>query len=517
MDPDPPAPGLSASPDGLRGVILVWLLLMVTTGLPHLEAALRPPPGRQFIGTFDYDDDFYNYLSYVRQAEDGAFLFRNKLVLADHAPALINLEWWTVGLLSRALGGRPLLAYRLLGMAAAFGLLLAVDRWHQAGGLPSTHRLLALLLVGTGAGAGGFLTHVAKRDPQECLDIQGGLFPFMEVLTNPHFVVGTALLSWSLWLLMTGGRRTWWGILLGAVLGLARPYDFVLLVGARTLAVCCSTPPRGWLRRLWPLAALAPVVLYNGWVFYGNPAFAFYTRIEYLSPPLIDYLWALGPAAAFALTGLATRPGAGLARAVRLHLLAWIGLGVVIIVAPLVRFSTQFLVGLGLPLLALAALGLARWPRAWTGAATLLLAGTAASAVSARRADNPAWFEEEVVLEASRAFQKACRPNDLAMAPVRVGFYVGGLSPCRAYSSHGVEPDHARRQSEALAFYGQAAPSWRAALLDAHCVAHVMLPRTGPIPTGWLGEGTPFREAAGVPGAPATAIYSRSGRQGCAP
>lgn len=513
-DPAPLAP--RPAPGGLRGVVLVWLLLMVVTGLPYLEAALRPPGGHQFVGTFDYDDDFYNYLSFARQAEDGAFLFRNKLVLEEHAPALINLEWWTVGVLSRALGGRPLLTYRLLGMVAAFFLLLGIDRWHWAGGLPPSHRLVALLLVGTGAGAGGFLTHVARRDPWESLDIHVGLFPFMEILTNPHWVVGTALLLWSLWFLMTGdGRHRSWGVLLAAAVGLVRPYDFVLVVGIRILGVCLSTPYREWLRRGWPLAALIPVVLYNGWLFYGNPAFAFYTRIEYVFPPRVGFLWALGPAAALALTVLGRRPRAALESAVRWHLLAWIGLGLAMIAAP-VHYSTQFLVGLGLPVLALAALGLARWPRVWTVAASVLLAGTALSAVSARRAHNPAWFEREDVLEGVQAFERACRENELAMAPVRLGFYVGGLSPCRAYTSHGVEPDHRRRQGETQAFYGPSAPSWRAALLDAHCVSLVMLPRAGPIPTVWLGEGTPFREKAVVAGGLGMALYSRPGRESCA-
>src|SRR5215510_12441314 len=147
MDPEaaPARPAAEdAEPKESRGrwpVTLVFLLLATLTGLPFLAALLQPPAGRTFTGTFYYGDDFYNYLSYVQQAEDGAFLFRNKLVLEDHAPALVNLEWWAVGRLSRALGRRPLLAYRLLGLAATLALLLGIDRWLAAGGLPPSHRL----------------------------------------------------------------------------------------------------------------------------------------------------------------------------------------------------------------------------------------------------------------------------------------------------------------------------------------------------------------------------------------
>jgi hypothetical protein len=75
-------------------VVVAWLLLSTITLAPYLRAWLFPPPGTAFLGFFYYVDDQYNYLSYVEQAERGAFLFENKLVLEPHAPFLINLEWW---------------------------------------------------------------------------------------------------------------------------------------------------------------------------------------------------------------------------------------------------------------------------------------------------------------------------------------------------------------------------------------------------------------------------------------
>ncbi len=56
-----------------RAVLLLWLLLMFWTSALYLRAALQPPPGRVFAGTFHWIDAFYNYASYVQQSEDGAF------------------------------------------------------------------------------------------------------------------------------------------------------------------------------------------------------------------------------------------------------------------------------------------------------------------------------------------------------------------------------------------------------------------------------------------------------------
>src|SRR5262245_66127063 len=116
-----------------------------------------------FIGTFFYGDDFLNYLSYAEQAEEGAFLFRNRVLLDEPPPALVNLEWWLVGRLSRLLGGRPFLSYRLFGMLATLGFLFVTDRWLRRLGLSDAHRTPALLLVATGGGLGGLLFTVTGR------------------------------------------------------------------------------------------------------------------------------------------------------------------------------------------------------------------------------------------------------------------------------------------------------------------------------------------------------------------
>jgi hypothetical protein len=358
---------------------------------------------------------------------------------------------------------------------------------------------------------------VFGREPWQCADLLTGLFPFIEMLGNPHFVAGTTLLAWSLWFLGVGAGRgdVVWGVGLAAVLGVVRPYDVVLLVAIRLLVIL-STPRRTWISGLLPLSALVPVALYNAYLFYWNPAFAFYAQEAYVYPSVTDFLWALGPAALLAVTALRCPAPPGPARSVRLHLLAWTLLSLALVVARPGPFWAQFIVGLGLPILVLGALGLGCVPAVWTLGAAVLLAGTAATAVGITRVPRPRWFVPAGRMQVARAFDGACRTGELAMAPPDIGLYLAGLSSCRAYSSHAIEPDHARREADARAFYQDASPAWRTALLDAHCVSHVVLPKAGPVPTAWLGEATPFRES--VPAAAAdAAIYSRAGREGCPP
>src|SRR5262249_14824956 len=118
----------------VRPVLLSWALLSLLTAAPYARGWLAPPPGTAFLGFFYFVDDQYNYFSYVRKAEAGALLFENPLGLEPHPRRLVNLEWWLVGRLSALLGGRPFLAWRLLALAAAFGLLAGIDRWLRSAG-----------------------------------------------------------------------------------------------------------------------------------------------------------------------------------------------------------------------------------------------------------------------------------------------------------------------------------------------------------------------------------------------
>ena len=360
-----------------RAVVLTWLLLAGVSGALLLRAAVSSPPGTVFVGTLYYVDDFYNYLSYVQQAEDGAVVFRNKLAAPDLPPALVNVEWLLVGWLSALLGGSPLVAYRLLGLAALAVFVLAMDRWLVRGGLPPPRRLGGLLLVFTGGGLGGLLVATGWIGDRRPYDLVAGLYPFVETVANPHFVVGTALLAAALGAFATG--RPWLGVALGNALALARPYDAALLAGVEGLAVLLSWPPREWLRRLAPVAALVPVLAYNAWVFLWSPGFRVFSSPGYAGsgPSALELAIAVGPAALLALLALRIRdPEDAGARRHRLYLALWATLALALVVLRPVSFSLQFIAGVGAPLLALGAIALGRRRRGVLEVAILLFAGT---------------------------------------------------------------------------------------------------------------------------------------------
>jgi len=472
---------------------------------------MESPPGTRFVGAFYYVDDFYNYLSYAQQAEEGAILLRNKVVLDDHPPALVNLEWSLVGSLGRLLGGQLLLAYRVFGLGAAALMLVGFDRWLLRLGLPSPHRLPALLLLTTGGGFGGVLFRLGSRPLYRCLDLFAGLFPSLCLLVNPHFVAGTALLALALLCYEDqSGRRMWiLATLAATALALVRPYDFVLLILIRTTSVLILDPFGDWPKKLVPLAALLPVVAYLYWLFYVNPAFAFYARTAYPFPATSDFMWALAPAAFLSLTAWTrTMPNREERRAL-VHLAVWAAYGLVVIVAQPVHFSLQFMVGIGFPLLALGALGLARFPPPVMLATSLAFSTTLIVALRFVLTPSPLWLTPRENLEIVTALKPRCRGGDILMAPLPIGLFATGLTPCRAVLSHAIAPDYEARLEETRRF-SSVSPADRLAILDRIHVSHLILPGdAGPSPVAWLGPNAPFERTA-VVGSPARlSLYER--------
>lgn len=494
----------------LRTVLLVWLLACCWGGGLHLRAALDPPAGRAFAGNFHWIDDFYHYLSYAQQAEQGRLLFHNKL--AEPAPArIVNLEWLAVGNLSRALGGRLLLAYVLFGLAATLALLAAAERWLARLAVPRTHRTAALLLTAFGGGLGGLVFELTDLPVSRCADLSLGLFPFLEIVGNPHFVAGTALLMWSLWFLneTPGARGQWLGILAGNALVFVRPYEVALLVVVRSAVVLGIEPPALWLRRLAPLAGLAPAVGYQLWSLYGPGQFGLFEGPAF--PHRLAFVPALAPAVLLAAGEWWRRCVDAAHRRTRLQLWAWVGAVLAVVVFQPGGVALQLLVGSGVPLLLLGAAALSARPRTAIALGALLMSTSAVVETRILLQDDPNWFVPSESLAAARALSPLCRSGDRLLAPPDIGLFAIGLSSCDAFVAHPAVRDYETRRTATGAFYTEFAPPARSAFLDAERVTHLVLPGwAGPLPVAWLGPDTAFRAAAtiGRP-QPSLSVYAR--------
>ena len=275
-----------------------------------------------------------------------------------------------MGQISRLLGGGHLfLAYRIFGVLAAFGFLWASDLWLRRLGLPESHRLPALLLVASGGGLGGILFTLTSRSVTECLDLYAGLFPFLGLVTNPHFTAGTTLLCWACFSSRRdGGWRDRRGHRGGHRRGARAPLRFRL----------ARPDPRAFGGRPRAAAPLGRRPRSSGRAASGHRptsiGFSTGTPPSRSTPrPAMSFLLcricaSLWHPSSRSLSWASSGPPVGEAdsRRVRVYLMVWAAFGVVVVLARPVHFSLQFLGGIGFPFLALGAFGLSRWRPAIT-------------------------------------------------------------------------------------------------------------------------------------------------------
>lgn len=472
-----------------RLLVPLWLGLAILTTLPYLSAWLWPPPGQHFTGAIFYPDDFFQYLSFAEQAQRGRFLFVNKFDPRPHEPILANLEWWSAGLLGRWLGGAAL-GFQFLRLAALAALLAACHGLLTLCGRTGPARAWGVVLVTTGGGL-GWLRLASGAPGWQIPDILMGLYPWHQALLNAHFVIGTALLAVSLVLYLrwrAGGAPRWPWLGSAWLLGLSRPYDlatFVVAVGASELWQA-HREGRQPLGRALELAWLAPLLGYYALIVARHPSFAGWSlQPGDLSPPLIEYAFALGPGAVLVgLFGRAKREPT--ARPVLVLLCSWCLSLLAVLTFWDSPMAKQYATSLGAALLLWAA---AVTPERLLPWAVLALSPTSLFMLWRALNPFPTSFVPGDYLAAVRYLRTACAPGQLALAPTDLSLMIGGLTPCHVAVGHRLlTPRFASEVSDVTRFYDELTPvSWRLAYLRARRVAFVALP-AGRV--GWLG-GTP--------------------------
>lgn len=485
-----------------RTVVAAFAALATVTTAPYLAAWWRPPDGHAFTGVFFYRDDFYQYLSFAEQAGHGALAFRNKFDLRPHEPFVVNVEWWTAGVLGRLAGG-PAAGFHALRLVALLGLVSGAAALLRRAGLSGAPLRWALALVVTGGGL-GWLALWAGTPGWQVPDVAMGLYPFHQSLTNTHFAVGTALLLWSLALLLDAraarGPRWRW-IATATLLGFSRPYDFATFAATAGLLglvdLARARTRRSGVGGLLDLAWLAPVAVYYGLLAGAHPSFGGWGGQDIdLSPPLHHYVLALLPAALLWIV-FAGRRGASAPAGVREALYAWGVANASLLLLGPSGLARQTVTGLGAAMLLLAATAVPRRALPW---AVFALAPTSAFLLWRVFHPWPDCFAPRDYFAAVERLRGACAPGDVAIAPTDLSLMVAGLTPCSVVFGHRtLTPGYAERLAEGNRFYHEpdTPAGWRRAYAEARGARFVAVPAQGG--ERLLGPASPFRPILRTP------------------
>jgi len=383
----------------IRFAVFIGLLVLILVTIPYVYASISAGEDFVFGGFLANPLDGNSYLAKMYQGWEGDWRFQLPFTAEPGEGAYLNMFYLLLGHIARILHFPLLGVFHFARLLGAVVLLWALWRFFYAIFSEPRPRKLAFALAALGSGMGWLLIPFGAFTADFWV---AETYPFLSVYTNPHFPLGLALVLG----LVVPGKLEEWGvrrallIALGALtLSIISPFGVVVtlvILGGRQLAcgewrgandelanrrVGESANKRSSIigrrssvigRRSSVLGQQLiivlifgiPILLYDLWVAYTDPAFAAWNAQNLTpSPPLWDVIISLSPALPLALFGAwamfirrqspidnrQTPPG--------LLLLLWAVSGLVLLYLP---FSLQrrFMMGLFVPVAGLAAWGL---------------------------------------------------------------------------------------------------------------------------------------------------------------
>jgi hypothetical protein len=479
--------------------ILASLVVLAITEWPYAAARRAAAPDQVFDGLIAYPGEIHAYLSFVRQAAEGRWLFENRYAPESHAPVFFNLEWLLAGWATRWLGDEEaLVLWRGAGV-----VVLTFGFWRlSAKMLRGSDRALALAVFCLGGGSGwlfravatcGFLGPISPEFLALLhVDLVWGVHPFVQMLQNPHFSFphGLVLLSLGALIAAEETARTSLYAAAGALAFCAcasRPYEiaaFIALVALLHVSSGAVTDLRRFAQRVLFLLVLSPAAV-SPLVLLWHPSFRTWSAQGVLPPlPLLGYLILMGlPALALGLRIARERRLPWGTPAERV-LLLWAA--TVVLLAQAGQISSKLgysgqvvitcmgpLVLLSLPLLT-GGHDHARSPRRrfWTAVAVVAISLPSSAVLLSERAreapTDPALFVTKGESLAWSWLAREVAPSDLILTSV-----VSGNRIPRHVGAHvlpgqwALTPQYARRVGEAEAFFsGMLAPEAAGAYLQ---------------------------------------------------
>ncbi len=313
-----------------------------------------------FTGLLFNPIDGYSYLAKIRQGLDGNWLFFLPYTAEKGGGAYIFLFYIFLGHLTRLLHVSPGLIFHIARVAASVFLLWSIHRLLK-------HRLrfddgevfLAMLLVTLGAGLGWAGIFLDVILPDFWL---AEAYPFLSMFANPHFPLGIGLLTYILSFDQesTGWKKILLLIFSGLALSIVLPFGFVCASLILTIDLMWKSIEKRKAYNPINVLALIPgglCILYQYIAVIADPVLSHWNSQNItITPPILELLAALAPAALAAVAGLAIAirhreiPGREL-------LVTW---SVVCLFLALLPFGLQrrFLTGIFIPLVILAVIAL---------------------------------------------------------------------------------------------------------------------------------------------------------------
>lgn len=317
--------------DPNRKFVLAFALVVAFLSmLPMIIGSLAAPYDSQFIGYPFATDDHMVYAAWMRQAQDGHFLFDNRFAVDAQPTLTINIYFFVLGLISKLTG----IAWATTLAKALFSAIFVF----QAHGLirrltesPLAQKIMLFTAI-FGAGIGFTIWHrygvlIVRHYPEWVNEIYGGRLPidvwqpeafvFPSMLTNSLFMVSLCLIMGVINCILES-RHSWRTVPAGAaamlVLMNIHSYDVLILVSV-ALAFAITALIAKHLTFVWFARCLAifsgaiPSALWFVHVLRSDPVFQARAATPTFSPTPKQLVFGMLLLVAAGLTALAMRGG----------------------------------------------------------------------------------------------------------------------------------------------------------------------------------------------------------------
>jgi hypothetical protein len=357
---------------------------MALTCLPYLAALGMAKPGQYFAGFIWGVDDGNVYLSWIRQASEGALFLRDQYTTEPQSPHFFNVFLLALGLICRVTRLSPAIVFHIARVICGVFCLASVYALarHILGDRRLCWLTWAFAAFSSGFGwiivrlAGGQATATGALAPQPLAhpvdyalkwQVQPEAITFLSLLLNPLFCFAMGLLCLVfLFALRTIIRPRWsttlWAGVLLLVIGNAHSYDVFVVYGSLAIWLLWAL----LTRQARPIAILHLALIFiislpgPAWAWYTghvDPSYLAKTQTPTKSALPLDYALGYGLVFLLAFAGLFVCLRAPRGRIVWQFPAVWALVNAALLYAP-VAFQRKMAEGLHIPLCLLAALAL---------------------------------------------------------------------------------------------------------------------------------------------------------------
>jgi hypothetical protein len=443
----------------LIGAIII--LVLAAIAIPYLVAWRNAGENYLFNGFLLNPLDGNSYLAKMHEGWRGDIGFTLPYTAEKGEGAYLFLFYLFLGRIARLFDISLIATFHLARVLSTLLMYLCLYRFFVHTFTQVHMRIFAFLLAAIGSGL-GWIALLFGRFTSDFWVAEA--YPFLSAFSNPHFSLGMAIVL-SLFTFTqdrNSGLSKWLIVLLSLLLAILLPFGVVLVLLILAGLVVWEGFPRYsgifrgvvFQRLAWIGLGGIPVLVYDIVVTYQDPFLKIWNSQNLtLSPPLWDLLISLSPLVFLALVGVGTHYKSR-ERPIRL-LITWAILGVVLLYLPW-GLQRRFMMGLYIPICALAAAGLGAMARNRRGFAlaailiTLLVLPTnlviLLSSAQAIRTHNPQIYLSKAEADALEWIATHTPMDAKILAAPETGLFIPAHTGRRVFYGHPYETVDAAQQ-----------------------------------------------------------------------